>query len=108
MYKTIIIDDEEQSRNILREEIKLNCPDLCIVAEANSVKSAVEIIKKHQPDLIFLDIQLTDGTGFTVLQQLGEINFHIIFVTAFDQYALEALKANATDYLLKQSIKTNL
>ena len=108
MYKTIIIDDEEQSRNILREEIRLYCTNLCIAAEANSVQTAVEAIRTFQPDLVFLDIQLTDGTGFTILQQLDKIDFHIIFVTAYNQYGIEALKANATDYILKPIDKEEL
>ena len=99
--RVLIIDDEEQSRVILRDELEANFPGLKIVGEAHNVESAISAISLLQPDLVLLDVQLTDGTCFTVLQSLEKVDFHIIFITAYDQYAIKAFRANAVDYLLK-------
>ncbi len=102
---TIIIDDETQARIALKQEIQFNCPQIKIIAEANDVKSGVQAIVDHKPDLIFLDIQLTDGLGFDILDQVKTLQplgqFKIIFTTAYSEYALKAIKFSALDYLLK-------
>lgn len=101
MIRTIIIDDEERGRRTLKTQIGKYCPELEIVGEANGVQSGLEIIRHEKPDAVFLDIQMQDGTGFDLLEQIPHVNFAIIFATAYDQYAVQAFKFSATDYLLK-------
>lgn len=101
MIRTIIVEDEEQKRISLRKMLNELRPDVEIVGEAADVNSAMEIIKKQNPDLVFLDIKLPDGTSFDLLEQLSPINFKIIFVTAFQEYAVQAFKFSAVDYILK-------
>lgn len=101
MIKALIIDDEKRSRESLQQLVQENCADVEIVALADSVASGVAEVKKQQPDLLFLDIELQDGTGFDLLEQVASNDFHVIFTTAFENYALRALKISAVDYLLK-------
>lgn len=101
MLKTIIIDDESRARSALKQEIQLNCPDIDIVGEADSIATAVPLIKQLAPDLIFLDIQLSDGLGFTILEQADGQDYAIVFTTAYSEYAIKAFKTSAIDYLLK-------
>lgn len=101
MIKVVIIDDEQSGREILTSLIKESFPILEIVGEADSVKSGVECIRYHKPDLVFLDINLRDGTGFNLIQKFTTIDFRIIFVTAYNEYAIKAIKYNAIDYILK-------
>lgn len=101
MIKTIIIDDEEKSIKTLKNLMQEECPNVEIIATGNSVKSGIEVLKKHQADLVFLDIAMPDGDGFEVLKQIKNKNFDLIFITAFDEYALQAFKFSAFDYLLK-------
>jgi two-component system LytT family response regulator len=108
VLKTIIIDDEENIRLLLRSIINDHCPDVEVIAEAGNVADSLRLIRQFSPDLILLDIRLTDGTGFGLLEMLGEINFRIIFVTAFEEYALKALKLSAVDYILKPIVTGEL
>lgn len=101
MIKAIIIDDEIQARNALKEDIKLLSLNIKIVGEAGFVDDAVKVIDELMPDLVFMDIQLNDGTGFQVLDKTTYKNQHTIFTTAYNQYAIKAFKVNALDYLLK-------
>jgi two-component system LytT family response regulator len=101
MIRALIIEDEQQARAALRYELANNCPTVHILGEASDVRSGIEAIQEHRPDLIFLDIQLTDGLGFQVLEQTQDIPYRIIFTTAFSDYALKAIKFSALDYLLK-------
>jgi two-component system, LytTR family, response regulator len=101
MLRTIIIDDEEHQRLNIDKMVKLYCPDLNVIAHADGVKTGVEAVKKYGPDLVLLDINLQDGSGFDLLDALQPINFKIIFITAFDQYAIKAFRFSALDYLLK-------
>ena len=101
MLKAVIVDDFENIRKKNIGLIKENCPNVDIIAEADSVESAVKIIKKYTPDLVFLDIELTDGTGFEVLQKLSPITFKVIFITGFHDFAIKAFKFSAIDYILK-------
>ncbi len=98
-WKTIIIDDEALARYELKRLLKIY-PQINIVDEADSVSSAKETIDLHQPDLIFLDIDLGTQTGFD-LYELCEQTFQTIFITAFDEFAVRAFEINALDYLLK-------
>lgn len=101
MLKAIIIEDEKRSRETLRGLLKMYCKTVEVVAEADGVKSGLEAIDAHNPDVIFLDIQMPDGSGFKLLESLQTIDFEIIFTTAFDQFAIKAIKFSAIDYLLK-------
>lgn len=102
MINAITIDDEPAARASLAMEIKLHCPDIQVIAEAFSVNSGIAVIRDN-PDahLIFLDIQLTDGTGFDLLGHIDFSSLHIIFTTAYSEYALRAIKYSPLDYLLK-------
>ena len=99
--KTLIIDDERQAISALKADIKFYCSDLQIVGEAYSVKDAIAKIQALEPDLIFLDIQLTDGTGFDILEAIDQRKLKVIFTTAYSQFAIKAIKLDALDYLLK-------
>jgi len=101
MLRTIIIDDEPHMRQTLEKLVKEYCPNVKLVAKADGVKTGVQAIKKYHPDLILLDIKMNDGTGFDLLKQLEPVYFKVLFITAFDQYAIKAFKFSALDYLLK-------
>ncbi len=101
MIKTILIEDELNVREGLKKMLKIIAPNIDIIGETAYVKQAIDLIKDKKPDLIFLDIELEDGTGFDILEQLKETNFNIIFTTAYNQYAIKAFKFSAIDYLLK-------
>ncbi len=99
--KTLIIEDEDQSISALKSEIDMHCKELEIVGVAKTVKDGISKIKTLQPELVFLDIQLSDGLGFEVLSAYHERHFKVIFTTAYSQYAIKAIKFSAMDYLLK-------
>lgn len=99
--KCILIDDEENGRDVLRNLIVSYCQGVTIVAEAANITSAAQLIKLNNPDFIVLDILMPGGTGFQLLQSLPEINFEVIFVSSYDKYAIQAFKFSAVDYLLK-------
>ena len=101
MLKTILIDDESKALETIEEMVKIHCPQAQIVAKANSVATGREAIEKYQPDVVLLDIQMRDGSGFDLLNQLNHIDFHLIFITAYEEYALQAFKFSAIDYILK-------
>ncbi len=101
MIRAIIIEDEVNIREGLKKLIKLTAQKVEIVAETAYVKEAVQLIKQEKPDLIFLDIELEDGNGFDLLQQINFKNLKIIFTTAYNQFAIKAFKYSAIDYLVK-------
>ncbi|MBW1294669.1 LytR/AlgR family response regulator transcription factor [Aquimarina litoralis] len=102
MIKAIVVDDEAYIRNKIKANVEQYfSDDIKIVDEAESVASAIKKIKEKKPDLLFLDIQLTDGTSFDLLEQIKNKNFDIIFVTGFDEHAIKAIKVGALDYVLK-------
>jgi len=108
MIKAIIIEDEKMSREALRRMLEKYCPEVEIMAEVDGYRKGLEEIRKRHPDVIFLDIQMPDGSGFRLLEEIGEIDFAIIFTTAFDQFAIKAIKYSALDYLLKPIIPQEL
>ena len=99
--KTLIIDDESKARETIREMLSLYCPELEVVGEAHDVLSGIQLIKSQNPELVFLDIKMPDGTGFDLLNRISKKDFSLIFITAFDEYAVKAFKFSAIDYLLK-------
>ena len=99
--RAIIIDDEQESRNTVLNILVKYCPDVVVVAQGEDVRSGMRVILEYQPDLVFLDVQMPDGTGFDLLERLPEITFRVVFVTAYDQFALKAIKFSALDYILK-------
>lgn len=101
MLRAVIIDDEAPMRQSLETILKTACPRVKLVAQADGVRTGVEAIKRYHPDLVFLDIRMDDGTGFDLLKQLEPIDFKVIFITTYDQYAVKAFKFSALDYLLK-------
>ncbi len=106
--KVILVDDEDNALKILKSKIKELDFELKIVGEAQSVQEAIDLFAKNDFDLLFLDIEMRDGTGFDLLEQLDKIDFEIIFTTAYNEYAIDAFKVNAVDYLLKPLDNQNL
>jgi two-component system LytT family response regulator len=101
MLNAIIVDDEEAGVESLSLMLKRYCPELHVIATANSVSEAEEKIKATPPDVIFLDIAMPFANGFELLKRIKNKNFSVIFTTAYNEYALKAIKHNALDYLLK-------
>ncbi|PQB05125.1 LytR/AlgR family response regulator transcription factor [Aureitalea marina] len=101
MLKTIIVEDEATSREILKGYLGKYCPQVEILGEAENVEQALQLIRGTSPDLVFLDVEMPYGNAFDLLDQVGERSFETIFVTAYDQYAIDALNAHAAYYLLK-------
>jgi len=99
--KTLIIEDEAQAISALKAEIAAHCPEIEILGTAGSISEGVDKIRILQPQLIFLDIQLSDGLGFEILNSYKDHDFRIIFTTAYSQYAIKAIRFSALDYLLK-------
>jgi two-component system LytT family response regulator len=99
--KAILIDDEFSSLQNLRQKIDEFCPDLQVVAMAQKPEEAMLLIKHHKPDVVFLDIEMPKMSGFRMLEELGDCNFEIIFITAYNHYAIDAIRISAFDYLLK-------
>ncbi len=101
MITGIIIDDEPKIQKVLEIKLKELCPEIDLVALAEDVPSAYDAIVQHKPNLIFLDINMPGASGFKLLEKFEKIDFEIIFVTGYNEYALDALKVSAVDYLLK-------
>ncbi|SDS39359.1 two component transcriptional regulator, LytTR family [Polaribacter sp. KT25b] len=100
--KAIIIDDEKRARHLLSNLITQNCASITSIQEAQDLASGVDLIKKTKPNLVFLDIEMPNQSGLDILEYFpNQIDFKIIFVTAYNQYAVEAFKLSAVDYLLK-------
>lgn len=107
--KTIIIDDEPAALDTLKIKLEMYCPQVEVVDLCNSAKEGLQAINKHRPDLVFLDIEMPWMNGFEMLNCLGNtIDFDVVFVTAYDQYAIRAFKVKAQDYLLKPVDKDDL
>ncbi|WP_066630386.1 LytR/AlgR family response regulator transcription factor [Labilibacter marinus] len=101
MISAVIIDDEKDLRALNASMIKDNFPDINIVGEADSVDGGVKLIQDTKPDIVLLDIEIKGGTGFNILQKLHPYNFKLIFITAFNEFAIKAIKFSAMDYILK-------
>ena len=101
--KVIIIDDENKARRLISTLLIENCSDITLQLEANDLETGVALIKEHQPDIVFLDIEMPKHSGLQIVDffEPHEMNFQIIFVTAYNDYAIQAFKISAVDYILK-------
>ena len=108
MLKAIIVEDEENGRKYLETLLAEFYPRLQVVAIAENVSQGIQVIQNFKPDIVFLDIQMNTETGFDLLERIGNINFEVVFTTAYEQYALKAIKFAAVDYLLKPIDKQDL
>ncbi len=97
----IIVDDEQDSREILRNYTAKYTPKVKIVAECSNIQEAKKAIEEHEPHLVFLDIEMPYGNAFDLLEQFDDINFQVIFITAYSQYAVQAFNQSAVHYILK-------
>lgn len=101
MLKAIIIDDERNAVTAMEIALKEFCPDVEVVGTANSAKEGIKEIQNKNPDIVFVDIEMPQMTGIEMIEQFGNRNFEVVFVTAYNQFAIKAFKVNAIDYLLK-------
>lgn len=101
MISTVIIDDKPVNIEILGAFLKGYCPSADVAGSALTIEDAYTLIRQKKPALVFLDIELTDGTGFDLLKRFKQVDFEVIFTTAYNQYAIQAFRENAVDYLLK-------
>jgi two-component system LytT family response regulator len=99
--RAVIIDDIQDARDNIKLDVETYCPDVEIVGEADGVVSGAKLVRELKPDVLFLDIQMQDGTGFDLLEIIGTNDFKVIFTTASDEYAIRAFRMSAIDYLLK-------
>lgn len=108
MVRTIIVDDDQLARKILYRIISQNFPELELIGEAGSVEEGLQLIQDTDPDLVFLDIEMPDGTGFDLIDKLSEVDFRLVFVTSYNDYAITAFKYSAFDYILKPVLPENV
>ncbi len=106
--KAILVDDEEAARNVLEQLLLRNCPDIDILQKCKDVPSAARAIEKLKPDVVFLDVEMPNYAGYELLDFIEQASFEIIFVTAYDQYAIKAFELNAVEYLVKPIHRTRL
>jgi len=106
--KVIIVEDEERNRDMIQKMVELYCPEVSLVGTADAVATAVTLIRDVKPDIVLMDVELHPGTCFEIFPQLDKLNFGIIFTTAYKDYAIEAIKHGALDYLLKPVNKNEL
>ncbi len=108
MYRTVIVDDDQLASRVLSRILSSNFPEIQLLGVADSVKSGVELITDEKPDLVFLDIEMPDGTGFGLIEQLPEVNFKLVFTTSYSDYAIKAFKYSAFDYIVKPVLLENV
>ncbi|MEM8909061.1 MAG: LytTR family DNA-binding domain-containing protein [Bacteroidota bacterium] len=101
ILKAVIIDDEINSQEVLFEMVKRYCPEITVLGYAGNVESGINLVRSTQPDLLFLDVEMPGGSGFDILDAFHPLDFRVIFVTGYDQYAVRAIRYAALDYLLK-------
>lgn len=99
--KALIVDNESNIIDGLKKLLEVYCPEVNEIERGETIEEGIELIRRFKPDILFLDIELDEGTGMDLLQKIGECPFQVVFITAYDQYALEAFKFSAIDYLLK-------
>lgn len=101
MIRCVIVEDEEMARKVLKSLLAQYCPDVMVCAEADDITSGQEMIEAFRPDLVFLDIEIPGGSGFKLLNNIKDIDFEVVFITAYEQFAIKAIRHDALDYLLK-------
>ncbi len=101
MVRCVIVEDEEMARKVLKSLLAQYCPDVMVCAEADDVESAKKVIEAFRPDLVFLDIEMPGGSGFKLLSSVNNNDFEVVFITAYEQFAIKAIRHAALDYLLK-------
>ncbi|MFI5124504.1 MAG: LytR/AlgR family response regulator transcription factor [Chitinophagales bacterium] len=101
MLKALLVDDELNSLQNLQLKIQEYCPSIRVVAQTQRPEEAIELIQQHKPDVVFLDIEMPRMSGFKMLEQMDDIDFEIIFITAYNHYAINAIRISAFDYLVK-------
>ncbi|MBO5809775.1 MAG: response regulator transcription factor [Bacteroidales bacterium] len=101
MIRCVIVEDEEMARQVLKSLLAQYCPDVMICAEADDITSGQEMIEAFRPDLVFLDIEMPGGSGFKLLNNIKDVDFEVVFITAYEQFAIKAIRHDALDYLLK-------
>jgi two-component system LytT family response regulator len=101
ILKAILVDDELNSLQNLQFKIKEYCPNVKVVAQTQNPEEAIRLIQLHKPDVIFLDIEMPRMSGFKMLEQIPEVDFEVIFITAYNHYAINAIRISAFDYLVK-------
>lgn len=101
MINALIIDDEKNNRDSLRRLLTEYCPTVHVIGEAGNIEDSINLLKKLKPELVFLDVEMPNGSGFDLLRRLEKIDFKVIFVTAHSNYAIKAIRFSALDYLLK-------
>jgi two-component system LytT family response regulator len=108
MIKAVLIDDEQHCRETLSIQLERYCPEVLLLAACCSAAEGVKAIAQHQPDVLFLDVEMPHMNGFEMLQKLDKITFDVIFTTGYDSYAIKAIRFSALDYLLKPIDKDEL
>jgi two-component system LytT family response regulator len=101
LLKAILVDDELNSLQNLQFKIREYCPNVKVVAQSQNPEEAIRLIQQHKPDVIFLDIEMPRMSGFKMLEQIPEVDFEVIFITAYNHYAINAIRISAFDYLVK-------
>ena len=101
MIRCVIVEDEEMARKVLKSLLSQYCKDVMVCAEADNVDSGKAVIEAFHPDLVFLDIEMPGGSGFKLLSSIENIDFEVVFTTAYEQFAIKAIRHAALDYLLK-------
>src|SRR5574344_2661817 len=101
MSSAVIVDDEHKVRGSIVQMLKIYCPNVEVIGEADGVNSGYELITRCNPTVVFLDVQMLDGLGFELLSKFENPTFQVIIITAYHEYAIEAFKFSALDYLLK-------
>ena len=101
MIRVIVIDDEKRVANAIAKIIDTHCSGFSVIGVAHNVAEGMALINKHKPDLVTLDINMPDGSGFDILKKVDDIDFKLIFITAYEEFALKAIKFSAIDYILK-------
>lgn len=108
MLKVVVIEDELRTRQAIINIIENECPELVVAGSGSNVESGVSAINTHRPDILLIDVELSDGTAFDILRNINNHSSQIIFVTAHEEYALQAIKFSAFDYILKPFTTTEL
>lgn len=101
MIRCVIVEDEEMARKVLKSLLSQYCKDVMVCAEADDVESGKEVIEAFRPDLVFLDVEMPGGSGFKLLSSIEHVDFEVVFITAYEQFAIKAIRHAALDYLLK-------